>query len=69
MRRFRTGFLASTGDLVRRKALLNALVESIRVTQGTIQAIRLHARFTYLARHTGDVKIDAEGYLVTQSTQ
>jgi len=54
------------GDLVCRKQLLNLLVESVWVTRGTIQAIKLQPRFAYLARYSKDVEIDAEGCLATQ---
>jgi hypothetical protein len=64
LRQFNTDWVVS--ELVRRKQLLNMLVESVWLTRGTIKTIKLRPRFTYLARHAKGVEIDVEGCLVTQ---
>ena len=53
-------------DLVRRKELLIALIESAWVSGGTIKAIKLRSPFTYLARHATNAEIDAEHFLMTR---
>ncbi len=64
LRQFNSDWIA--GDLACHKQLLNRLVESVWVTRGTIQGIKLQSRFAFLARYSKDVEIDAEGCLTNQ---
>jgi site-specific DNA recombinase len=55
-----------TVDLGHRKEFFIALIESAWVSGGTIKGIKLRSPFTFLARHATNIRIDAEGFLVTQ---